>query len=115
MNLTDSQRRAIEHAGRNLQLIACAGSGKTEVVARRVVHLLTRGRADSLVPRNIVRRFFDSKTTPNIKAALEAEADPEAITLELASEPFPVRGYERIAVKVADVYGNESAGVRDLP
>ena len=35
MNLTESQRRAIEHVGRNLQLIACAGSGKTEVVARR--------------------------------------------------------------------------------
>ena len=35
MNLTESQRRAIEHVGRNLQLIACAGSGKTEVVAWR--------------------------------------------------------------------------------
>ena len=32
MNLTESQRRAIEHDGHNLQLIACAGSGKTEVV-----------------------------------------------------------------------------------
>jgi hypothetical protein len=30
MKLTDSQQRAIAHAGRNLQLIACAGSGKTE-------------------------------------------------------------------------------------
>ena len=32
MKLTPSDRRAIEHAGRNLQLMACAGSSKTEVV-----------------------------------------------------------------------------------
>src|SRR6266567_1925658 len=34
MDLTPSQRKAIAHEGGNLQLIACAGSGKTEVVAR---------------------------------------------------------------------------------
>ena len=58
--------------------------------------------------------FFDFKKTPNIKAALRAEVDPEEFTLKLASEPFPVRGYKRIAVKVVDVYGNESTVVRDL-
>ena len=52
--------------------------------------------------------FFDFKKTPNIKAALKAEVDPEEFTLKLTSEPFPVRGYKRIAVKVVDVYGNES-------
>ena len=35
MPLTASQRSAIEYRGKNLQLIACAGSGKTEVVAAR--------------------------------------------------------------------------------
>ncbi len=58
--------------------------------------------------------FFDFKKTPNIKAALRAEVDPEEFTLRLTSEPFPVRGYKRIAVKVVDVYGNESTIVRDL-
>lgn len=58
--------------------------------------------------------FFDFKKTPNIKAALRAEMDPEEYTLKLVSEPFPVRGYKRIAVKVVDVYGNESTIVRDL-
>ena len=53
--------------------------------------------------------FFDFKKAPNIKAALKAEVDPEEFTLKLDSEPFPVRGYKRIAVKVVDVYGNESA------
>jgi adenine-specific DNA-methyltransferase len=58
--------------------------------------------------------FFDFKKTPNIKAALKAEVDPDEYTLKLASEPFPVRGYKRIAVKVVDVYGNESTVVREI-
>ena len=58
--------------------------------------------------------FFDFKKAPNIKAALRAEVDPEEFTLKLDSEPFPIRGYKRIAVKVVDVYGNESVVVRDL-
>jgi len=67
MDLTESQRRAIEHDGQNLQLIACAGSGKTEVVARRVVHLLTPGRPDSLEPRNIVAFTFTDKAAAELK------------------------------------------------
>jgi len=67
MNLTESQRRAVEHDGRNLQLIACAGSGKTEVVARRVVHLLTPGRSDSLLPRNIIAFTFTDKAAAELK------------------------------------------------
>lgn len=58
--------------------------------------------------------FFDFKKKPNIKAALRAEVDPDEFTLKLDSEPFPVRGYKRVAVKVVDVYGNESVVVRDL-
>ena len=34
--------------------------------------------------------------------------------LQAKSEPFPVHGYKRIAVKVVDVYGNESTVVRGL-
>lgn len=67
MKLTDTQRRAVEHDGHNLQLIACAGSGKTEVVARRVVHLLTPGRPDTLVPRNIVAFTFTDKAAAELK------------------------------------------------
>lgn len=58
--------------------------------------------------------FFDFKKAPNLKAALKAEVDPEEYKLQLTSQPFPVRGYKRIAVKVVDVYGNESTVVRDL-
>jgi hypothetical protein len=58
--------------------------------------------------------FFDFKKKPNIKAALRVEVNPDEFTLKLDSEPLPVRAYKRIAVKVVDVYGNESVVVRDL-
>lgn len=67
MRLTESQNRAVMHAGRNLQLIACAGSGKTEVVARRVVHLITPGGPDSLLPRNIIAFTFTEKAAAELK------------------------------------------------
>ncbi len=67
MELTDSQRSAIEHVGQNLQLIACAGSGKTEVVARRVVQLLTPGHAGSLLPANIIAFTYTDKAAAELK------------------------------------------------
>src|SRR2546425_633322 len=67
VKLTDSQRKAIEHDGRNLQLIACAGSGKTEVVARRVVHLLSPGKGGGLAPRNIIAFTFTDKAAAELK------------------------------------------------
>jgi DNA helicase-2/ATP-dependent DNA helicase PcrA len=67
MELTESQKRAIQYDGKNLQLIACAGSGKTEVVARRVVHLLIPGRPDSLIPGNIVAFTFTEKAAAELK------------------------------------------------
>jgi len=57
MRFTKDQLNAIGHKGGNLQLIACAGSGKTEVVARRVANLLDP-KAGALSPRNIIAFTF---------------------------------------------------------
>ena len=51
----------------NMQLIACAGSGKTEVVARRVVRLLSQDRQESLKPENIVAFTFTEKAAVELK------------------------------------------------
>ena len=67
MNLTKAQERAVKYSGRNLQLIACAGSGKTEVVARRVAHLLTKRSRNRLEPRNIVAFTFTNKASAELK------------------------------------------------
>lgn len=67
MKLTESQKQAIRYKGRNLQLIACAGSGKTEVVARRIAHLLTKRGQDRLAPSNIVAFTFTNKAAAELK------------------------------------------------
>jgi hypothetical protein len=51
---------------------------------------------------------------PNLEGALKTDVDPEEYKLQLTSQPFPVRGYKRMAVKVVDVYGNESTVVHEL-
>ena len=66
MQLTPEQQRAISHRKANLQLIACAGSGKTEVVARRVADLLKPG-PDALQPRNIIAFTFTEKAAAELK------------------------------------------------
>lgn len=59
------------------------------------------------------RMFFDFKKGPNLKV-LGLEIDPAEYKLQLESRPFPLGGYKRIAIKVVDVFGNESTVVREL-
>jgi len=43
MDYTSNQQRAIDHWEGNLQIIACAGSGKTDVITRRIANLVVSG------------------------------------------------------------------------
>ena len=65
--LTESQRAAVEHGEGNLQIIACAGSGKTEVVAQRVAFLLDPNTSPSLKPNQIVAFTFTNKAASELK------------------------------------------------
>jgi len=128
MKFTRQQLDAIQYVDGNLQLIACAGSGKTEFVARHVAHLL-HAKGGKLAPRKIIAFTFTftDKAAAELKQRIAqrcreelgdvvglAEIDPEEYKLQFESLPFPIRSYKRIAVKVVDVYGNESTVVRDL-
>ena len=66
---TKSQLNAIEHISGNLQLIACAGSGKTEVVAQRVVSLLKQKKdgGAGCKPENIIAFTFTDKAASELK------------------------------------------------
>jgi hypothetical protein len=57
--------------------------------------------------------FFDFKKAPNLHI-LGLDIEPEEFKLQVESQLFPVGGYKRIAVKVVDVFGNESTVVREL-
>jgi adenine-specific DNA-methyltransferase len=59
--------------------------------------------------------FFDFKKKPAVEKTLGVQVDPEEWTLRLISDPFAAGKYRRVAVKVVDVYGNESTVVKDVP
>src|SRR5687767_3318671 len=61
--LTGEALRAVEHRGSHVQIIAAAGSGKTEVVSQRVAALLAEG-----VPaRGIVAFTFTERAAAELK------------------------------------------------
>ncbi|MGW0168698.1 ATP-dependent helicase [Streptomyces sp. NPDC003343] len=64
MNLTDAQRTAINTHDDNLLIVACAGSGKTEVISQRIAGLI--GQQD-VQPKNIVAFTFTEKAAGELK------------------------------------------------
>lgn len=62
---------AVVHRGSHLQIIACAGSGKTEVVAQRVADLIAGG-AD---PAGIVAFTFTERAADELKARISARVE----------------------------------------
>lgn len=61
--LTGEALGAVEHRGSHLQIIAAAGSGKTEVVSQRVASLL----ADGIPARSIVAFTFTERAASELK------------------------------------------------
>ncbi len=70
MDYTDPQRKALETVEQNLQIIACAGSGKTEVVSARIVRILEKGMSKGITPRNIVALTFTDKAAAELKGRI---------------------------------------------
>jgi ATP-dependent DNA helicase pcrA len=67
--LTIEQQEAIMEIERNLQIIACAGSGKTEVITRRIANILN-SRSD-IKPENIVAFTFTEKAAESMRKRIE--------------------------------------------
>lgn len=58
--------------------------------------------------------FFPFKKKPPIEKALKIDVDEIEWSLRLTSDPFEPGNYRHCAVKVVDIYGNESTIVREL-
>ena len=65
MELTAEQLEAINEIEHNLQIIACAGSGKTEVIVRRIANILDK--KSETHPENIVAFTFTEKAADSMK------------------------------------------------
>ena len=63
MDLNANQKLASETLNKNLQIIACAGSGKTQVVSQRIINLLKNGE----IPSSIVAFTFTEKAAAELK------------------------------------------------
>lgn len=68
--LTSAQEQATAHPAARLQILACAGSGKTEVLAQRAVRLLLQGAE----PSSIIAFTFTEKAAAELKERIEARA-----------------------------------------
>jgi DNA helicase-2/ATP-dependent DNA helicase PcrA len=67
VDYTKSQRNAISSVDDNLQIIACAGSGKTQVISERIVQILKTKQKAGIQPGNIVAFTFTEKAAAELK------------------------------------------------
>lgn len=69
VKLTLEQQEAIHEIDNNLQIIACAGSGKTEVITQRIANILKSKR--DIKPENIVAFTFTEKAAASMKKRIQ--------------------------------------------
>lgn len=65
MQYTTKQYQAINTIDKNLQIIACAGSGKTQVISQRIVNILKT--KDDIEPKNIIAFTYTDKAAAELK------------------------------------------------
>jgi DNA helicase-2/ATP-dependent DNA helicase PcrA len=63
---SEPQKRAIQHRGSHLQILACAGSGKTETISRRCAAILAEG----VDPEKIVAFTFTERAAAALKTRI---------------------------------------------
>jgi DNA helicase-2/ATP-dependent DNA helicase PcrA len=65
-NYTPRQQEAISTLDRNLQIIACAGSGKTQVISQRIIEILKTG----IHPSKIIAFTYTEKAAGELQARI---------------------------------------------
>ena len=73
ITLTAAQASATEHGSGRLRVVACPGSGKTEVIARRIANLIKKGNP----PQGIAAITFTEKAAGELKLRIRKILDAE--------------------------------------
>lgn len=79
MKLTVSQANAVNTINSNLQIVACAGSGKTTTMVARILNLL---KQPSVNPENIVAVTYSKKAAVSLKQKIYKEYEKENKSLK---------------------------------
>lgn len=66
MQYTPAQQKAISILDKNLQIIACAGSGKTQVISQRVVNIIKSG----VLPSKIIAFTYTEKAAAELQSRI---------------------------------------------
>lgn len=73
LTLSDEQRRAVEHTGGPLIVLAGPGTGKTRVITARVAHMI---RERGVRPETVLAVTFTNKAAGELRERLGAILDP---------------------------------------
>ena len=65
-NLTTKQQEAVRIIDRDLEIVACAGAGKTRTITRRILNLIANG----VKPEHIVAITFTKKAAAEMKGRI---------------------------------------------
>lgn len=79
MSLTTSQMNAVNTIDSNLQIVACAGSGKTTTMVARILNLL---KQPGIQPENIVAVTYSKKAAASLKQKVYKEYEKANKSLE---------------------------------
>jgi DNA helicase-2/ATP-dependent DNA helicase PcrA len=90
--LTTSQQNAVNTVDSNLQMVACAGSGKTTTMVARVLNLL---KQPGVKPENIVAVTYSKKAAASLKQKIYKEYEKENNSLEGLADMYigTIHGY----------------------
>src|SRR3954465_312261 len=75
---TAAQAEAIACLDEPLQIIACAGSGKTQVISQRIAAILAR---DGVEPRNVIAFTFTDRAAAELKERILSILEKEGVAL----------------------------------
>lgn len=92
MALTISQQNAVNTVDSNLQMVACAGSGKTTTMVSRILNLL---KQPGVKPENIVAVTYSKKAAASLKQKIYKEYEKENNSLEGLADMYigTIHGY----------------------
>ena len=92
MTLTDCQTKVINTIDSNLQIVACAGSGKTTTMVARILNLLNQ---PDIKPEHIVAVTYSRKAASSLKQKIYKEFERQNKNLEGLADMYigTIHGY----------------------